>query len=93
MPRSPLAQSDAQLVAEACGRAALVLGLNKEGELALLLLRVYRSLHAHFGGDHALMRHWIEQPNHDLGEQPPRLDLQRIEALAHVANVLEALHS
>ena len=49
MPREPRASSDAQLVAEACGRAALVLGLNKEGELALLLLRVYRSLHAHCG--------------------------------------------
>lgn len=39
------------------------------------------------------MRHWIEQPNRQLGQQPPRLNLQRIEALAHVANNLEPLHS
>lgn len=65
----------------------------KEGELALLLLRVYRSLHAHCGGDQALMRHWMEQPNHHFGEQPPRLLLPRIEGLTRVANYLEALHS
>jgi len=65
----------------------------KEGELALLLLRVYRSLHAHCGGDQALMRHWMEQPNHHFGEQPPRLLLPRIEGLIRVANYLEPLHS
>lgn len=115
VPQEPLAKTDAQLVAEACGRAAQVLGLNreelsavvgkhrtsidrsgldpstKEGELALLLLRVYRSLHALCGGDQALMRHWIDQPNRHLGEQPPRLLLARIEGLNRVANYLDAL--
>jgi uncharacterized protein (DUF2384 family) len=115
LPQEPLTKPDAQLVAEACGRAATALGLNrdelsavvgkhrtsidrtgldpttKEGELALLFLRVYRSLHALFGGDQALMRHWIEQPNHHLGEQPPRLLLSRIEGLTRVANYLDAL--
>lgn len=65
----------------------------KEGEPALLLLRVYLSLHAHCGGDQALMRHWMEQPNHHFGEQPPRLLLSRIEGLTRVTNYLEALHS
>jgi hypothetical protein len=116
VPQEPLAKSDAQLVAEACGRAAQILGLSreelsavvgkhrtsidrsgldpntKEGELALLLLRVYRSLHALCGGDQALMRHWIDQPNRQLGEQPPRLLLVRIEGLNRVANYLDALH-
>ncbi|MCX5946631.1 MAG: MbcA/ParS/Xre antitoxin family protein [Cyanobacteria bacterium] len=115
LSQEPLSKLDAQLVAEACGRAATALGLNrdelsavvgkhrtsidrtgldpatKEGELALLFLRVYRSLHALFGGDQALMRHWIEQPNHHLGEQPPRLLLPRIEGLNRVANYLDAL--
>ena len=115
LSHEPLAKSDAQLVAEACGRAAHTLGLSKEelsavvgkhrttidrsglnpttkeGELALLLLRVYRSLHALYGGDHALMRHWMEQPNHAFGEQPPRLLLPRIEGLTRVANYLDAL--
>jgi hypothetical protein len=52
---------------------------------------VYRSLHALYGGDQSLMRHWIAQPNHHLGEQPPRLLLARIEGLNRVANYLDAL--
>jgi hypothetical protein len=115
LSQEPLIKTDAQLVAEACGRAAQVLGFSrdelsavvgkhrtsidrsgldpktKEGELALLLLRVYRSLHALCGGDHGLMRHWMEQPNHHLGEQPPRQLLARIEGLNRVANYLDAL--
>ena len=117
---TPLAQEsstkpDAQLVAEACGRAAQALGLTrdelsavvgkhrtsiertgldpktKEGELGLLFVRVYRSLHALMGGDQALMRHWIEQPNRNLGEQPPRQLLARVEGLTRVASYLDAL--
>jgi hypothetical protein len=115
LSQEPLTNTDAQLVAEACGRAIQVLGLSRDelsavvgkhrtsidrtgldpktkaGELALLLLRAYRSLHSLFGGDHALMRHWLEQPNHHLGEQPPRLLLFRIEGLNRVANYLDAL--
>ena len=115
LSQEPLTKSDAQLVAEACWRAAQVLGLSrdelsavvgkhrtsidrsgldpktKEGELGLLLLRVYRSLHALCGGDQALMRHWMEQPNHHLSEQAPRLLLSRIEGLNRVANYLDAL--
>ena len=115
VPQKPLAKTDAQLVAQACGRAAQILELSheefgavvgkhrtsidcsvqdpnsEEGEFALLLLRVYRSLHALCGGDQALMRHWIDQPNRQLGEQPPRLLLARIEGLNRVANYLDAL--
>ena len=117
LSQGPITKSDAQLVAEACGRAAQALGLSreeisavvgkhrtsiertgldpntKEGELALLFVRVYRSLHALFGGDQALMRHWMEQPNHHLGEQPPRSLLTRIEGLTRVATYLDALRS
>ncbi|WP_094554579.1 MbcA/ParS/Xre antitoxin family protein [Synechococcus sp. 1G10] len=113
--QQPVTTPDAQLVAEACRRAAQALGLSrdelsavvgkhrtsiertgldpetKEGELALLFVRVYRSLHSLFGGDQTLMRHWMQQPNHHLGEQPPRLLLARIEGLTRVANYLDAL--
>ncbi|MEB3257147.1 MAG: MbcA/ParS/Xre antitoxin family protein [Cyanobacteriota bacterium] len=117
---TPLAQEastkpDAQLVAEACGRAAQALGLTreelsalvgkhrtsiertgldprtKEGELGLLFLRVYRSLHSLLGGDQALMRHWMAQTNRSLGDQPPRELMARIEGLTRVANYLDAL--
>jgi hypothetical protein len=37
------------------------------------------------------MRYGLEQPNHHLGEQPPRLLLVRIEGLNRVANYLDAL--
>jgi hypothetical protein len=114
MPQFPLDQSDAQLVAEACSRAAQVLGLSpkelsevlsmnqpnaddkdlvpqsREGQPALLFLRVYRSLHGLCGGDQSLMRHWIEQPNRHLGEQSPRLLLARIEGLNCVADYLDS---
>lgn len=113
--QEPLAKSDAQLVAEACGRASQALGLTrdelsaivgkhrtsiertgldpktKEGELGLLFVRVYRSLHALMGGDQGLMRHWIEHPNRHLGEQPPRQLLERVEGLTRVASYLDAL--
>jgi uncharacterized protein (DUF2384 family) len=115
LSQEPLTKSDAQLVAQACGRAAQVLGLSrkelsavvgkhrttidrtgldpktKEGELALLLLRLYRSLHVLCGGDQDLMRQWMEQPNHHLNAQPPRLLLSSIEGLSRVANYLDAL--
>ena len=114
MPQDPLDQSDAQLVAQACGRAAQVLGLSpeelsevlsqqqssadgidqdpktREGQPALLFLRVYRSLHGLCGGDQRLMRHWIEQPNRHLDEQPPRRLLTRIEGLNCVADYLDS---
>lgn len=63
----------------------------KEGELALLLLRAYRSLHALLGGDQALMRHWMEQPNRHFGDQPPRQLLARVEGLTRVVSYLDAL--
>ena len=115
LAQEPSTKSDAQLVAEACGRAAQVLGLTrdelsaivgkhrtsiertgldpktKEGELGLLFVRVYRSLHALMGGDQARMRHWMEQPNRHLGEQPPRLLLARVEGLTRIASYLDAL--
>ena len=115
LAQEPSTKPDAQLVAEACGRAAQALGLTrdelsavvgkhrtsiertgldpktKEGELGLLFLRVYRSLHALMGGDQALMRHWMEHPNRQLGEQPPRQLLARVEGLTRVASYLDAL--
>ncbi len=114
MPQDPLDQTDAQLVAKACGRAAQVLGLSskelsevlsqhqsradgidqdpktREGQQALLFLRIYRSLHGLCGGDQSLMRHWIEQPNRHLDEQPPRLLLTRIDGLNCIADYLDS---
>jgi transcriptional regulator with XRE-family HTH domain len=42
----------------------------KEGELALLFLRLYRSLDALVGGDDARARAWLHAPNQHLAAVP-----------------------
>lgn len=115
--RQDASAADAQLIAEACLRAAAEVGLSKEelgaivgrhrtslersglppqskeGQLGLLFLRVMRSLDALMGSDPELMRHWLEQPNHHLGEQPPRQLLASVEGLARVAAYLDAMRA
>src|SRR6476661_10667672 len=44
--------------------------LSKEGELALLFLRLYRSLDAMVGGDDQKARDWLAAPNEHLGAVP-----------------------
>ena len=58
---------------------------SKEGQLGLLFLRVMCSLDALMGSDPERMRHWLEQPNHHLGEQAPRQLLASVEGLARVS--------
>src|SRR3978361_6942 len=43
---------------------------SKEGELALLFLRLYRSLDALVGGDDAKAREWLTARNEHLGAIP-----------------------
>lgn len=63
---------------------------SKEGELAVLFLRFYRSLHALLGGDAANMRTWLHAQNHHLGGRPAGL-LQSVEGLVRVVNYLDAM--
>jgi hypothetical protein len=42
----------------------------KEGELALLLTRLYRSLSALVGDDPAKAKVWLESPNHYFSAPP-----------------------
>ena len=63
---------------------------SKEGELALLFLRMYRSLDAMVGGDDARAREWLAAPNDHLGAVP----LERIttvEGLVDVVQYLDAM--
>jgi hypothetical protein len=63
---------------------------SKEGELALLFLRLYRSLDAMVGGDDAKAREWLSGPNDHLGAVP----LERIttvEGLVDVVQYLDAM--
>lgn len=74
-------------------RSALYRGLDPEskpGELALLLIRVYRSLYVLVGGGEADMRHWINTYNHDL-QGIPAEQLQHVQGLIHVVDYLDAM--
>ncbi len=63
---------------------------SKEGELALLFLRLFRSLDALVGGDAGQLRAWLHSDNHHLGGRPADL-VQTAAGLVHVAEYLDAL--
>lgn len=65
---------------------------SKPYELALLLLRLYRSLDAIMGGDRALAREWLESDNRALGGRP--IDrLVTITGLTEVAAHVDAFRA
>jgi transcriptional regulator with XRE-family HTH domain len=63
---------------------------SKEGELAVQLLRVFRSLDALLGGDDEANRRWLRADNHHLAAVPADL-LQSVTGLVHVAEYLDAM--
>lgn len=63
---------------------------SKEGELALLLLRVFRSLDAVVGGDDGAARAWLHAHNHHLGGTPAKR-LGTVEGLVDVVRYLDAM--
>ncbi len=63
---------------------------SKEGELALLFLRVFRSLDGLLGGDAEQSRRWLRAYNHHVAAVPADL-LQTAQALVRVADYLDAL--
>ena len=62
----------------------------KEGELALLFLRVYRSLDTLVGGDEAKARAWLHAVNDQLGAAPVER-LVNVEGLVDVVQYLDAM--
>ena len=63
---------------------------SKEGELALLLLRLYRSLDALVGGDDAKARAWLHASNEHLGGTPAER-IRTVEGLVDVVQYLDAM--
>ena len=61
---------------------------SKEGELALLLVRVYRSLDALVGTDDNKRLAWMSSHNKALGGQPLQL-VQKAEGLVATLNYLD----
>ena len=63
---------------------------NKEGELALLFLRLYRSLDALVGGDDAKAREWLHSMN-DHVDGIPSDRIRTVEGLVDVIQYLDAM--
>jgi hypothetical protein len=62
----------------------------KEGELALIFLRLYRSLDALVGGDDVKARAWLHAPNDHLGGIPADR-IRTVEGLVDVVQYLDAM--
>jgi hypothetical protein len=63
---------------------------SKEGELALLFLRLYRSLDALVGGDDAKARGWLHAANQHLRGVPAER-IRTVEGLVDVVQYLDAM--
>jgi hypothetical protein len=63
---------------------------SKEGELALLFLRLFRSLDALVGGDDAQARSWLHAENMHLNGVPAER-IRRVEGLLDVIQYLDGM--
>lgn len=63
---------------------------SKSGELALLFIRLYRSIYALTGGDPEAMQHWINTQNRYFKEMPRQL-IKSTEGLVRVNYYLDAM--
>ncbi len=69
---------------------------NKPFEMALLVIRIYRSLFSIVGGDKAAMRHWMATPNKHFSAQSgqaqiPADMIQHVEGLTRILWYLDAM--
>jgi uncharacterized protein (DUF2384 family) len=62
-----------------------------EGRLALIFLRVFRSLDTLVGGDEDKARRWLDARNAHLAGKTPRSLLTSIPGLVRVAEYLDAM--
>lgn len=63
---------------------------SKEGQFAVLLIRLYRSLDTLLGGNVAQCRLWLRSENDHLGDTPIHL-IQSIEGLIYTIQYLDAM--
>ena len=63
---------------------------SKSGELALLLIRVYRALYVLVGGDAEQMRHWMRTENLHTGSLPSE-QIKSVQGLNRVLEYLDAM--
>ena len=65
---------------------------SKTGELALLVIRLYRSLSVLVGNDRMQLRHWFHTANRHTGGVPAE-QVQRTEGLVEIVQYLDAMRS
>lgn len=63
---------------------------SKEGELSLLLIRVYRSLFALNGGNIEAIKHWLKTKNRHVAGVPLEV-MKTVLGLSRVVNYLDAI--
>lgn len=63
---------------------------SKAGELALLLIRAYRSLYALVGGREVDLKHWMRTANRHTGGVPAE-QVKSVAGLIHVVEYLDAM--
>jgi uncharacterized protein (DUF2384 family) len=63
---------------------------SKEGEIALLFLRIFRSLDAVVGGNADHARSWLHSPNLHLGGVPAEI-ITTVPGIVRVAEYLDAM--
>lgn len=68
----------------------LISPYNKEGELALLLLRIYRSLNAMVGNNHEKAKLWLNSQNKYFQNKPIE-EMKTIPGLINVLHYLDAM--
>lgn len=74
------------------GRGKGIDPASKTGELALLVVRLYRSLAGLVGNDRPQMRHWFHTANRHTGGVPAE-QVQRAEALVDIVQYLDAMRA
>lgn len=62
----------------------------KAGELAILLIRLFRGLDAFMGGHEENQRLWLAAPNSALGAAPLAA-IRRVEGLAYAVQYMDAM--
>lgn len=72
-------------------RGTATLSSDKTVELALGLVRVYRSLYAIVGGNREQMQHWMRTANSHLRGEAPTDLVRRYEGLALVNHYLDGM--
>lgn len=64
--------------------------LSKEGEMALLLLRIYRSLNSMLGNNHEKAKAWLNSHNQYFQKKPIE-EMKTVSGLVAVVNYLDAM--